>query len=357
MTAGENTLPDLSREEILSLMNEMTALAATEHLYKEMIETVNSIVIQWNRDFSIEYINSFGARFFGYQRRELIGADLFKTIVADTESTGRDMRGMLDGLIDNPDRMQNSENENVTRDCRRVWISWSNRAILSKDGKTIAMLSVGNDITALKQTQDELKSALAENGRILHKTEELNRKLEELARTDELTGLLNRRVAMERLDSEFKRSRRYGYPLGVLFLDIDNFKQINDTWGHDTGDRTLRIIAEVVSSCTRHEDTAARIGGEEFCLIMPYASSDWCLNAGERLRLAVANVSLERFRAGEIPRQVTVSIGGSSSDRAINSGEDLLKVADNMMYQSKHSGRNRVTISGVERAAKTAGAA
>jgi diguanylate cyclase (GGDEF)-like protein len=152
---------------------------------------------------------------------------------------------------------------------------------------------------------------------------------------------------MERLTEEFLRGKRHGYPLGLLMLDIDHFKKVNDTHGHAAGDLVLKAVAALISENVRQEDAVYRFGGEEICAILPYASTARCWNAGERLRKAVDEGTASKQASGELPCRVTISVGGASTERGLETEEELLKAADKMMYVSKESGRNRVTIAGL----------
>ena len=160
----------------------------------------------------------------------------------------------------------------------------------------------------------------------------------ELAMKDALTGIYNRRHFMGRLDSEWKRSRRYGRPLSLLLLDIDHFKSINDRYGHDVGDQVIVAVARLCGTQTRDSDVAARIGGEEFAILLPETDLADARIAAERLRTAVAERPVATT-AG--PIAVTVSIGAAIADQAGDPAE-FLKRADQGLYAAKGGGRNCV---------------
>ncbi|MEP0814568.1 MAG: diguanylate cyclase [bacterium] len=190
-------------------------------------------------------------------------------------------------------------------------------------------------VTQLREKNDEIQN-------LLNETKELNLKLAELARTDELTGLFNKRYLIERLDSEFSRASRYGYPIGFLMADIDGYKNVNDTFGHPVGDRTLKLVASTIMKALRTDDTVTRYGGDEIAIILPYSGADSCFKAAERLRLSVE----ESTRAsGGLPMPVTISVGGASTEGAkFESPDELVKRSDEMLYEAKHAGKNRVKI-------------
>ena len=133
---------------------ELARLRESEWLYREMVENVNSVVLLWRPDLRIQYINPFGARLFGYRVDELLGKSVLGTIVADDESTGRDLRELMQEIVTHPEQFRQNDNENLTKDGQRVWLSWSNQGIHNSDGTVRLILSVANDITDLKRAQD-----------------------------------------------------------------------------------------------------------------------------------------------------------------------------------------------------------
>ena len=160
----------------------------------------------------------------------------------------------------------------------------------------------------------------------------------DLAMKDALTGIFNRRHFTARLDGEWKRFRRYGRPLSLLLLDIDHFKSINDRYGHDVGDEVIVAVARLCGTQTRDSDLAARIGGEEFAILLPEAGLDDARVAAERLRMAVAERPIAS-NAG--PIAVTVSIGAALAELARDPA-DFMKRADEGLYTAKRGGRNCV---------------
>lgn len=185
--------------------------------------------------------------------------------------------------------------------------------------------------------------ALADGGRMVTygNVSDLVRSADEmadLAMKDALTGIFNRRHFTARLDSEWKRVRRYGRPLSLLLLDIDHFKSINDRYGHDVGDQVIVAIARLCGTTTRDSDVAARIGGEEFAILLPETDLDDARAAAERLRVAVAERPIAS-NAG--PIAVTVSIGTAPAGQAADPA-DFMKRTDEALYAAKRGGRNCV---------------
>ena len=169
---------------------------------------------------------------------------------------------------------------------------------------------------------------------------ESNLRLQELAATDPLTGLANRRTLMSTLEREFRRSQRNGAPLSLLMADIDHFKQVNDRYGHQQGDAVLATVAGILRHRLRPYDLAARFGGEEFCLILPETILDEAVKVGERIRRAVAG---QAFPGPLADLQLTVSLGAAVFPTvSVVSDDDLIRAADKALYRAKKAGRNRL---------------
>ncbi|MCU0625398.1 MAG: diguanylate cyclase [Gemmatimonadaceae bacterium] len=169
-----------------------------------------------------------------------------------------------------------------------------------------------------------------------------NARLAALAQTDPLTGVLNRRALMERLGGELDRARRYGHAVAVLMLDLDFFKQVNDTLGHLVGDGVLRELGELLRGAVRTADFVARYGGEEFVLVLPETSIEGAVAFADRLRERVSQHSFGASPSGPIIL-LSASIGVSLFPAPrIGTVEELLSAADAALYRAKADGRNRV---------------
>ncbi|MBT1073797.1 diguanylate cyclase [Geobacter grbiciae] len=180
----------------------------------------------------------------------------------------------------------------------------------------------------MKGLQDELKRS--------------NEMLRTLSITDPLTHLHNRRHLMEMVDKEFQRSSRKGAPLSLVILDIDYFKKINDTYGHQEGDRVLTILADIVRRRLRSYDLAARYGGEEFVLLLPETPVHEALSIAERLRLEVQEHVFDGSLQGLV---ITISLGVATYPSSrVESIDSLFRQADEALYRAKQGGRNRVEL-------------
>lgn len=160
-------------------------------------------------------------------------------------------------------------------------------------------------------------------------------KLERMARTDVLTGLFNRHAFLTELNGEIDRVYRYHQPLSVLMYDLDHFKRINDTYGHDAGDAVLQTVSELVSQHVRGADVVARWGGEEFIILLPETDCGQAASVAEKLRHMIASHPFEQVGSVTSSFGVTAFVHGESMD-------ELLKRVDEALYAAKAQGRNRV---------------
>jgi diguanylate cyclase (GGDEF)-like protein len=192
-----------------------------------------------------------------------------------------------------------------------------------------AQLRAAAELAKARTAVEELETTIADN-----------RRLEELATTDPLTRELNRRALAHRLAIEMDRARRYDGMLAILMLDIDHFKQVNDTAGHLAGDEVLRQVATMIQGAVRTVDIVARYGGEEFVVILPEADSNGALTFAERLR---ERISGEEFGVGGRHIRLTVSVGIATFPAAdVSTADDFVARADSAMYRAKADGRNQV---------------
>ena len=159
--------------------------------------------------------------------------------------------------------------------------------------------------------------------------------LARLVTQDQLTNVLNARAFADRLSQELDRNRRYPRPLALLYMDLDNFKVINDTHGHQTGDAVLRLVADAMRSSVRQADVVGRLGGDEFAVLMPETDAQLADSAAKRLASSLRNV----FRGTP---NVTASIGVVSCTATEANTDDLLRRADQAMYDAKRMGKDRV---------------
>ena len=195
-------------------------------------------------------------------------------------------------------------------------------------------------VAAQKQILEDANAALHEQIRTIHDLQEM---LREQANRDSLTGLFNRRYLEGTLEREIARCKREETPISMLFFDIDHFKLINDTYGHQAGDEVLRVLARILQDSARAEDIVCRYGGEEFLLVLPKMPLNIARERGEYLlRLFEATVVV----FGERRIRITTSIGIAGTPLHSDFAEGLIRCADEALYLAKHNGRNRVVTFG-----------
>lgn len=199
-------------------------------------------------------------------------------------------------------------------------------------------LTTRSEVQALEQ---RLRLVERENVELVMK----NRALAEISSRDALTGLYTRWFVLDKIEAEISRSLRHGSPMSVLMLDIDHFKQINDSFGHPIGDRVLHAVGQVVKESCRIYDVPGRYGGEEFCLLLPETRLDGTLPVAERIRRRVeASPLLHDGVSVNITASVGVAGLESVPDEAIFSAAALIDRADRALYHAKERGRNRTEV-------------
>lgn len=200
----------------------------------------------------------------------------------------------------------------------------------------LARLAAGKRLSSLhgeiEQDREEIRHFAAELA-------VSNRRLQEVAQTDSLTGFPNRRFFTERLAQEWAASLRSKRPLACIVLDIDHFKQINDSYGHDVGDSVLRQVSVAIRGAVRNHDLVARMGGDEFVVLCPDSSIESVMVCAERVRCAVEDAQVS---SGSLHLKLSISAGVACRDAAIMDADSLVKRADQGLYLAKQSGRNRV---------------
>jgi len=195
-------------------------------------------------------------------------------------------------------------------------------------------------------TEDDVKlvELLAAGAAVALQNAYLYQETQRLATTDALTGLSNYRHFHELLTLEVQRARRMDYPIGLIIMDLDHFKLVNDRHGHPIGDATLRQVAEQLRKRLRRTDVVGRIGGEEFAAILPGDSLAEVAIVAEKLRRAVADLPPVTGGMTDTPTLVTLSLGGTSLSADNVGVEQLIGCADQALYEAKHNGRNQVRL-------------
>jgi diguanylate cyclase (GGDEF)-like protein len=212
---------------------------------------------------------------------------------------------------------------------------------MTTHGNTLGVLLAEEQQTEYFKERDvELLSSVARSAAMALENAELHRRTEELTTIDALTETYNYRYFIQKFEEEKKRALRYDLPLSIIMVDIDWFKKLNDTYGHEVGNIVLKTLSDIIKSCIRDVDVFARYGGEEFVIILPQTGVREAERIGERIRSRVEAKVIDVGQSGRV--KITVSVGVSSFPENGKSHEELVAVADQALYRAKGSGKNLV---------------
>ncbi|MDB5340896.1 MAG: domain S-box-containing protein/diguanylate cyclase protein [Planctomycetaceae bacterium] len=308
-------------------------LQESEARYRDLLENIDDLVHSVNSEGNILYTNRAWRETLGYSQDDLQSLSIFTVIhPGDHVKYRQKLQRLMKG-----ENLGQNELRFITSAGRTLVVEGSSSCRFV-DGQPTATRSIFRDITDRREHESQLDT-------YRQRLEDANRQLKLLATTDALTGLQNRRAFQERLVEEVERAQRYGHPVSLLLLDVDHFKQFNDSFGHLVGDEVLKQVSRILEATARTSDYLARFGGEEFAIILPNTDSRGAMILAERFREAIA--------AEPFPdRRITVSLGVATLSREshgltdIIDGLTLIKGADEALYFSKHNGRNQVHLAG-----------
>ncbi|MYL27262.1 MULTISPECIES: sensor domain-containing diguanylate cyclase [Halomonadaceae] len=294
-----------------------------------VLENTQELILMTDSNGRINWANSAFETLSGYSLEEARGhepGDLLQGPETDPQTIAymRDCLARQQGF--------SCEVLNYTKGGAYYWLRISCQPEFDSDGELYGFNSIQTDITQNKQIRLDLEAEINERRR-------LEEQLRYLATHDELSTLPNRRHFLEQAEKEVERAIRHGRPLSLLMIDMDHFKRINDQYGHSTGDEVIQAFAERCQGMLRKSDTAARIGGEEFSVLLPETGNDSGRQMAERLRSLIAHEPIHT-QAG--PIHLTLSIGVSTYSKASPSVEAMIQEADRHLYEAKDNGRDQV---------------
>jgi len=295
-----------------------------QYNYKSIFESLQDGVYFVDGDRRVTYWNKAAERITGYSEKEVVGSRCMDNILIHIDERGTTL---CNGLCPLAAAMEdgNARQEEVYlhhKKGHRIPVSVRATPLRDKAGKVIGGAELFSDISSKKALQDKI------------------RELEKLALIDGLTGLSNRKHIEGELTARFHEKNRYGLDFGILFMDIDHFKTINDTYGHVGGDEALRTVSATFQASTRSYDLVGRWGGEEFVGIIRNVDHQLLGKVGERFRMLIEKTRIE---FPQTPFSVTISVGATLAVSE-DSPASLIKRADEHLYESKKNGRNRLTI-------------
>ena len=294
-----------------------------DEAYKRVVDNLHEGLYFVDRNRVITYWNKAAERITGYSAAEVVGSACHDNILNHIDGKGHQLCfGLCPLAATMEDRdLREAEVYLHHKNGHRVPVSVRTSALADDTGEVIGGIELFADIS--NSVANQLKV----------------QELEELAYIDALTRLANRSYLDSELGARLEEHRRYGVPFGILFMDIDHFKSVNDTYGHDVGDKVLQMVANTFSANSRPFDTFGRWGGEEFIGVLRNVEGETLAILGNRIREAVAGAYLTV--EGET-LQVTVSIGATMV-LPEDSRDSLIQRADRGLYASKQGGRNRLT--------------
>ncbi|MEA2373518.1 MAG: two-component system, cell cycle response regulator [Solirubrobacteraceae bacterium] len=226
--------------------------------------------------------------------------------------------------------------------CRKGQTSALAHVLRGSDGSSgvLGVISVARGDREFEDGERELFAYLARQAGVSVENVGLHEQVQRQAVTDELTGLFNHRRFVEALESEAERARRFDQPVGLVMLDLDDFKAVNDTYGHQQGDEVLRQVAELMRSYSREIDAPARYGGEELAIVLPQTDLTGATRLAERLRAGIEQLAIPLL-SGAGTMRVTASIGVAALPESAGDVERLIAVADAALYEAKRGGKNK----------------
>jgi diguanylate cyclase (GGDEF)-like protein/PAS domain S-box-containing protein len=329
---------DALRLEIRRLRRELARLRAAETTYREIVHRTNSIVLRWDPDGRVIFLNEFGQQLFGYTSDEVVGRSVLGLIVPDTESSGRDLVAMIHDLLRHPERYRSNENENVARDGTRHWITWRNTPIVDADGRLVEILSTGIDTTDRKRAEDALRTS--------------EERFRQLAVRDDLTGLYNTRYLYQALDTLIASSAAAGGVFSILFIDLDHFKRVVDARGHLNGSRAIQEVAATIRSCLAAPAWGVAYAGDEFVVVLPAVARAAALEKAREIHACIGGTAYLAATGRSI--RLAASFGVATYPDDARDLETLLALGDQALFAVKRSGRDGVAAAGARAAAAPA---
>ena len=316
--------PPAPPEVVPAAVTDPKFAASDDALLKHMVDRSPDAVLLMSADGTIMFANATCTGLFGYAPEELHGLPIELLVPEDARRAHATHRA---------DFQKTHQSEGARRPMARI----TKLQAIAKDGRLIPVDVAVSRLNGHGRDGSVFVVSVrdaAEHQAMVHG-------LEQLATTDPLTGLLNRRSFKAACSREFERFRRQGTALSLMVLDIDHFKTINDRFGHDVGDKALVQLATTCLAKLRRTDVMARLGGEEFTILMPGSKPEDAMILAERLRVSVSQIEIAA-EAG--PVTFTMSIGMARARPGDDALDQALARADVALYEAKRTGRNRIVV-------------
>jgi diguanylate cyclase (GGDEF)-like protein/PAS domain S-box-containing protein len=338
---GQMQLRQQLESDIAQRKRAEETLKESELRYRAVAQSASESIVSANSDGQIVGWNHGAEITFGYSETEALGQSL--TMLMPVHFREEHQAGMERVLSGGEKHVigKTVELQGLRRDGSEFPIEMSLAEWQASGGKFYT--AIIRDITERKQAEEELRRSREEIQRVNVELETALVHATQLARTDTLTGVNNRRYLFELAEQAFAVAARYQQTLSVIMFDIDHFKKVNDTFGHAAGDLALQKIAQVVCAEIRATDVIGRYGGEEFVVILPMTDAQHTYQLGERIREAAAAASVPTPK-GDVAVTLSIGIAEMLHSAQFESAENMINRADKALYAAKQAGRNRTVI-------------
>lgn len=308
---------------------------ATLHWQQDLLSSLEVGIVVLDRHFTVQVWNQFMENHSDIRPSQIIGSNLFGHFGEINEGWLRAKAEPVFNLQSpvfliweqRPYLFRFGSNRPITSDSTHMYQNVTMFPLCDAHGTVQRLCMLVYDVT------DQAVGKL--------RVDRLNDELKYMSRVDGLTGLYNRRYWQERFDNTFKLARRREQSVTVMMLDIDHFKKINDTYGHQAGDKVIQALSSIVQQSVRETDLAGRYGGEEFAVVLSDSTADTSLLVAERIRSAAESMQVEH--EGRIIT-FTISLGLAEFNREFRSAMLWLEQADMALYDAKHNGRNQARV-------------
>lgn len=297
----------------------------------------------WETDVARRFVHISDnmCRMMGYPREELHGRSVLEFMTPEYSAEvirHSKARGSEDNPLAHVGPIRH-EGEFFRKDGSRLWIETVSVPVFDDDGVHIGYFGITRDTTERKRAERALLEANHQLEAQLRHIHELHEQMREQAIRDELTGVHNRRHFVDVAERELERARRHGASVSLVMMDIDHFKNVNDLYGHSTGDIALKAVGSMLSATTRLGDLAFRLGGEEFAVLLVGMGHEGALERAENWRSTLAGMTTP---ADATTLRLTASFGVATFPQQAGTLVELMKIADARMYHAKSLGRDRV---------------